>query len=445
MLIRFKVSNFLSIYKEQEFCLFPSRVKSHEKHLFKTKTTLTNILKSAIIYGANSSGKSNLLKAISFAQNYIVNGSASKQFINVSTFKLIKQDSSPSKFVFEIYINGKCFEYGFVIKKRLVSKEWLKRVYKSSEKTVFLREVIKGKSKLPIKPKIKDKNNNLVFEVTSLELKNNQLLLTVLNSKNPEAIEDEYKKVFNWFSNQLKVIFPYSKNIGIQLRIMKNIEIKAFFEKYLKILDTGIDGIDFHPYDFNDANVTIPQEIKNEIENKLDDDKQIIAVSSDRNDNYCIQRKGNKLIAYKLKAIHKIFSQKERMEFDFSEESDGTNRIFDITPTLYAMFNSDSVIFIDEIDRSLHSLIPSKMFELFFNETVNKQAQFIATTHDLTLLDLSKFRRDEIWFIKKDYKLQSILYSLEEYKERYDKELRKTYLAGNYGAVPIFSNIYEEK
>ena len=111
MLIRFVVSNFLSFFEEQELSLYPSRVRLHKNHIFQTKTTKTNILKSAIIYGANSSGKSNLLKAIDFARKMIVKGSSSKQFINIPTYKLTIDKNATSKFIFEIYINNKSYEY----------------------------------------------------------------------------------------------------------------------------------------------------------------------------------------------------------------------------------------------------------------------------------------------------------------------------------------------
>lgn len=446
MLIRFVVSNYLSFLEEQELSLCPSRVRLHKSHIFKTKTTKTNILKSAMIYGANSSGKSNLLKAIDFARKLIVKGSSSKHFINIPTFKLSINENAPSKFIFEIYINNQSYEYGFEIQNRLISKEWLKKTYKYYEKVVYLREIRDNISKFVIKPELKNKNIKQVFENTTLEIKNNQLLLTILNFKKPEVIDQVYKDVFYWFSEKLKIISPDTKPYGIQLEIMKSVELKSFYNKYLKLLDTGIDGISFHEYDFYDANVTIPKFIKEDIENDLDDESHIVSVSSYNNENYCVERKKGKLIAHKLKTIHKKFNTVEDIEFDFNEESDGTNRIFKkIIPILYALFNTNNTVLIDEIDRSLHSLIPQKIFELFYNNTINKPSQLIVTTHDLNLLDLNLIRRDEIWFIKKGFKLQSVLYSLEEFKTRYDKELKREYLAGRYGAIPILGKIYQEQ
>lgn len=107
---------------------------------------------------------------------------------------------------------------------------------------------------------------------------------------------------------------------------------------------------------------------------------------------------------------------------------------------LYLLKNGNTVI-IDEINRSFHPLISIKFFEYFFSHTASKRGQLIATTHDLSLLDLDKFRRDEIWFMERDKKNQSCLYSLEKFKIRFDKELRKAYLDGRFGAIPILHNV----
>ncbi len=444
MLIRFIVSNFLSFYEDQELSLFPSKVRLHKDHVFETNSTKTNILKSAMIYGANSSGKSNLLKAIKFAQNIIVSGSKSKQYINVPIFKLTNKKSIESKFIFEFLINNNCYEYGFGIKDGIISREWLKKTLKYNEKMIFHRVIKNGKSDFLTRPKFRSTRFRVIFDVSSIEIRNNQLLLNLLNSKREDVIESIYRDVYYWFSNKLKVIFPNSKNLGINIDLMRNVGLKDFYKRYLDIFDTGIDGIDFHEYDLDDENVRIPKPIKIDVENELESEDKVFSISSRQNENYCIKRKGNKLIAYKLKAIHKFGIEKGHKEFDFYEESDGTNRIFDLLPMLYGLINSDNVVLIDEIDRSLHALIPSKMYEVFFRLTKYKKSQFITTTHDLSLLDLTKFRRDEIWFIKKNRNLQSNLYSLEEFKERYDKELKKAYLSGRYGAIPILSQIYRE-
>ena len=123
--------------------------------------------------------------------------------------------------------------------------------------------------------------------------------------------------------------------------------------------------------------------------------------------------------------------------FEYLDESDGTQRLFDLIPLFYE-HNGNRVIFIDEIDRSLHTNLTRKFLELFYELTEDDTSQIIATTHDPYLLDLDLVRQDEIWFVKRREDHSSNLYSLNRYKERYDKKIDKEYLLGRYDAIPIF-------
>ncbi|MEA2103697.1 MAG: ATP-binding protein [Candidatus Cloacimonadota bacterium] len=444
MLINFKVANFLSIFEEQELSLYPNgRLRKKNNHIYKTeKKKHTDVLKSSVLYGANSSGKTNLIKAILFAKDFIVNGSKSKKLINITNFKLLKNNTNPSKFQFEIYINNNCYEYGFEIKDNVIKSEWLKSVTKYSENYYFIRNFINGKNNIEYKNKINNDDMKLVRKSCMLEVRDNQLLLTVLNDKNPNTIEKHYREVYRWFDKILMVITPQSKFHGIQIEIKKDEKLYAFFNQYLNILDTGIDKLAFHKYKLDDSKLNIPAFIKNDIKNKLQEKTEIVAISNNNNEYYCIYlNESGEYIAGKLKAKHKRIDSKSFVELDFNEESAGTHRIFELLPILYTAINTEKVILVDELGRSFNSLVSAKFFELFFEMTENKPSQLIATTHDLILLDLNKFRRDEIWFIKKDIKNQSILYSLEEFLTRFDKKLRKAYLEGRYGAIPILDNI----
>ena len=125
--------------------------------------------------------------------------------------------------------------------------------------------------------------------------------------------------------------------------------------------------------------------------------------------------------------------------FEYLDESDGTQRLFDLIPLFYE-HNGNSAIFIDEIDRSLHTNLTRKFLELFYKLTEDDTSQIIATTHDSNLLDLDLIRQDEIWFVKRRGDHSSDLYSLNRYKERYDKKIDKEYLLGRYDAIPVFDD-----
>lgn len=130
--------------------------------------------------------------------------------------------------------------------------------------------------------------------------------------------------------------------------------------------------------------------------------------------------------------------------FKFSEESDGTRRILDLIEILMTD-NGERVYVIDEIDRSLHPQLTYKFIETFLNMSKDRKNQLIVTTHESRLLDFDLLRRDEIWFVDKNEKGESSIYSLEAYNERFDKKIDKAYLEGRYGGVPIFSTIFPVK
>jgi AAA15 family ATPase/GTPase len=126
-------------------------------------------------------------------------------------------------------------------------------------------------------------------------------------------------------------------------------------------------------------------------------------------------------------------------DFDFSEESDGTRRLFDLLDILISN-EKNKVYIIDELERSLHPKLTYKFVELFFNHLKQNNIQLIFTTHESTILDQDLVRRDEVWFVERDKDNVSKLYSLDRFKERYDKKLSKAYLEGRYGAIPVFKD-----
>ena len=121
--------------------------------------------------------------------------------------------------------------------------------------------------------------------------------------------------------------------------------------------------------------------------------------------------------------------------FEISDESDGTKRLFDLIP-VYEIGQHERVIIIDELDRSFHSKLTEEYIEKFFEVTKDKKSQLICTTHDLNLMDLNILRQDEIWFIEKESDHSSKIYSLSDFKERFDKNILNEYLIGRYGAIP---------
>lgn len=161
-------------------------------------------------------------------------------------------------------------------------------------------------------------------------------------------------------------------------------------------------------------------------------DGQFYTIYKDDNDEFKVE---------KLGLIH---SNDIEEIFELKDESDGTRRLFDLIP-LISKFSKDYTIIIDEFGRSLHPKLTKKFFELFYklNNNVESKTQLIVTTHESTLLDQELVRRDEIWFIEKDKTGASNIFSLNQFKVRYDSKIEKAYLLGRYGAIPIFKTFDE--
>ena len=123
--------------------------------------------------------------------------------------------------------------------------------------------------------------------------------------------------------------------------------------------------------------------------------------------------------------------------FELSDESDGTKRLFDLIP-LYESGQKGKIIVVDELDRSFHSKLTEEYIKRFFEITKENSCQLICTTHDLNLMDLRILRQDEIWFIEREEDHSSRIYSLSDYKQRFDKNILNDYLIGRYGAIPCF-------
>ena len=141
--------------------------------------------------------------------------------------------------------------------------------------------------------------------------------------------------------------------------------------------------------------------------------------------------------------VMKLNHEQSFYEFDFEEESEGTKRIFDLMEMILNK-NDDVLYIVDELEQSLHPQLTSRFLKLFMEQHKHHQVQLLFTTHESTIMDQNIFRRDEIWFVERNNRGESSIYSLDRFKERYDKVLSKAYLEGRYGAIPVFSEFSKE-
>lgn len=438
MLIRFNVENFLSFNEKVEFSLIANKERRLSSHVFKGDGI--NILKSGVIYGANASGKTNLVKAIDFSQKVITKGIDGLNPVNFH-FRLNNENQSkPTIFNYEIKAGNKYYSYGFAIllNSHKIIEEWLYEIGSGKEKKVFERFVDdSGKHEIEIGLKLSP-NAKKRFDVYKEDLRqsDNLLFLSEINRKSitnlPEFVG--FIDVFDWFEKKLTVLYPDSKFKGLNF-IGDDTEMTKTFNSFLNVFQTGINNVTSEEIGLD--NFDIPIKIKDDLTRNIEKAKAIIFGINGM--TYALKKSENNEFKVKKIGLEHISDEGSPVVFDIENESDGTQRLFDFIPALHELTKTDSVFIVDELDRSLHSKLTYGIFELFLKLSANNESQLIATTHESLLLDLDLLRRDEIWFVEKNGN-QSRIYSLDEFKVRNDKILNKDYLLGRYGAIPIFKS-----
>ncbi|MFZ2969273.1 MAG: ATP-binding protein [Sulfuricurvum sp.] len=441
MLKRFTVENFSSYKDENRLELTAGRTEMHPNHL--VEFSKVKILKSAILYGANASGKSNLIKAMEYAKEIIL-----KNLDNVETYKKYfrldsEKFSKPTQFKFEVELDKRFFAYGFsvLLQQKEIEEEWLFEIGNTSPEMIFERK----KNSITLGKILKEKKIKNRFDIYSEDMKNqsHQLFLSEIASKELEIEEIAiFNQLYDWFNKKLIVIYPNTTFGGIS-SISRDNKLSKIFKKYLHEFDTGIIDISSIDEDFEKSFKDLPSKVKQEIEKDLkkniENSKKIKMTLQINGILYTIYKDGTgELKVQKLGLIH---SKEIEDLFELKDESDGTQRLFDLIP-LISKFREDYTIVIDEFDRSLHPKLARKFFELFYS-VVNSKSQLIVTTHESNLLDLNLVRRDEIWFAEKDNNGASKLFTMNQFSVRYDSKIEKAYLLGRYGAVPIFKTFDE--
>ncbi len=444
MLIRFTIENFLSFRDRQIFSLIPGKGTLKAQH--KTKPVKgTSVLKTAIVYGANASGKSNLIKSIDFGKKLVLKGTKAEQPITFDIFKLDKKSTKAnSRIEYEIQHKGKNYAYGFVFNSKEIIEEWLFEITRKSETKIFERKK-SIEFDLTFLSKKNKKEETQFLEFTAKGTPRNQLFITQIRNTNvTENVTDIFDilNVIDWFQNALTVIYPNSKNIGKKFELLENTDLKQLFTEMLDYFDTGIDGIEFKEIEFE--KIDVPDEIKEEIKNDLlseKSEKKGAFISNPQDDKYYIITKGkeNRFEAKILMTKHKVVGGTFAL-FDLKDESDGTRRIMDLIPLIIDFFKGGNVFIVDEMERSLHPNLVYDLFDFFLDRCENINSQFVIASHESTLLTQKLLRKDEIWFVVKDKEGISHLHSLEDYNIRFDKEVRRDYLLGRYKGVPKLGN-----
>lgn len=450
MLIRYSVENFLSFNSRTEFSMFPGKGRSHPHHVTQPKSRNDiAVLKAGVIYGANASGKSNFVKAIDFTRRFVLRGtSADNKKIDFKSFRLDKNVvNKPTKIEVEFKHKGKNYAYGFILDETTIYEEWLYEINKSTDYLIFERRDGGRKPDYNFKGiRFESTTEEQFLNFTAIGTRKNQLFLTecrVRNVKDNVSNISDILNAIDWFQNSLKVIFPNSKFGGLEFELRDNQDISKMFHEFLEYFNTGIKGIELVDVDF-DKIVDIPEDIKKEVISDMSDMSETtkaFITSPEKKITYAISKdKSGNLKVFKMMTVHSVLNSNKPVFFEVADESDGTQRIMDFIPVMLDLIKDGNVFIIDEIDRSLHPNLTFDFIDLFLNKSQGVNSQLIVTTHESGILNQKLIRKDEIWFVVKDNQNASSFYSLEEFKIRFDKEIRKDYLLGRYKAVPIFGS-----
>lgn len=452
MLIRFKVANFLSFNEPQEFSMIAGKTRQKSNHVISDECI--KLLRFSAIYGANASGKSNLVKAMSFARKTIVDKLPEG---HTSFFCKNKDDNSGknSYFEFEIKLNGKYYSYGFevLLKESQFVSEWLIELSGTGkEKEIFSRDIVNGLYNIA-NGFDKEVKERLEVYAQDTEKDSTVLFLNVMN-QNKDSLYDKYpeisifKEVYSWFRVNLDINYPDEPISSYSYFMVR--DNMAQITRIISSFGTGISDYKIVDLPIDKLGKSFPtsliKKILADLENikkNIPEDKEVgggVLLRSDKNFYiFSIDKNGE----ISVKTIQFIHSNKNIL-FSLSEESDGTSRLLDLLEVLLTK-EKEKVFVVDEIDRCLHPQLTYRLIDCFLNNVDESERQLIVTTHEAHLMDFDLLRRDEVWFVDKDKEGNSSIYSLEEFNARFDQKIDKAYLEGRYGGVPIFSTVFPMK
>ena len=416
MLVEFRVKNFRSLRDEQVLSL----VASKDKALADTHTLATGIkaapslLSSAVIYGANASGKSNLIKALQYMRGVVIESASiiqPGQNFAVQPFRLDDASAGqPTEFEVTFLLGGVRYQYGFVMTpQRIVSEHLL--VYKAFKPQHWFSRSFDpetGKDVYDFGPGLKGAKN--VWEGAT---RPNSLFLSMAVQLNSEAL----RPVFDWFASQL-VIFneqaPLSPHTSIQR--LKHDDGRKEICDFLSSADISIADIKVETRKVPGQAVHFDLVAgKTEVRTEEVEEHQL--------------------------RFHHV-TEGGQAVFDLADESNGTRNLLFLSGPILDILGKGLTLVIDELDTSLHTLLVRELVRLFHRPEANTGgAQLIFTTHDTSLLDAPElFRRDQIWLVEKDRDQASALVPLSDFSPRKNEALERGYLIGRYGGVPFLGN-----
>jgi AAA15 family ATPase/GTPase len=430
VLLEFSVNNFKSIKDTAKLSMIATTKDNDKTNFFETSNY--KILTSVAIYGANASGKSNLIKAFSYFSSIVLNQfkvTQSTDVLNHTPFKL-SNDTENSSGWFEIvfFIENIKYRYGFEIDNNKVYSEWLYEAKTKKESKLFYRDI----ENEDYVNKNKFKEGVFLFNdgAKSINIADHLLFLWECDRQKHKPI---VQNILNYFQKNLNTLDGTKHNsykAYTEDTLSENTKLKDEVEILMKKADIGIDSINIKKKEIEMQLHELPFEVQKDIPES-------------------ILKEANKAVVGTTQTLvehSKFDSDKNKIGsewFDLvSDESTGTEKFFSILAPILDTLNNGKILIIDELDSSLHPLLAQEIIKMFHNKKINtNKAQLIFATHDTNILKNNIFRRDQIWFAEKDKYGATDIYSLAQFKGIDKKvDFEKQYIMGKYGAIPYIGS-----
>lgn len=427
MLISFALENWASFRDRASLSMIASKERQHAGRIPRVPKYPVRILPVTAIYGGNASGKSTLFRALAFVRDLVIRGTLPDEPIRVEPF-LLSADGvqRPTSFAFELLIDETIYEFSFSATHQAVVEEKLVRIRSDREETLYHRH----DGKLDRKD---DKNGQQDFlHFTFQGTRDNQLFLT--NAVFQKV--DDFKPVYNWFRNTLVLIAPEARYQPMERFLNDSDPLYTAMNEMLGRLDTGIAHLGTEELQSGGAAVL---DVLEPVLNDLGEGMTVRLHVAGFGERFLATRREGQLAVSRMVACHARSDGKE-VRFGMDMESDGSVRVIDLLPAflpLGAGLDTGRVYVIDELDRSLHTLLTRSLLEYYLAACSPKsRTQLLFTTHDVLLMDQHLLRRDEMWVTERGLDGASSLSSFSDYDLRFDKDIRKSYLQGRLGGIP---------
>ncbi len=420
MLIEFTVGNFLSFNAKRTLSFKAAAISDLDQTFDVGRYKL---LPSAVVYGANSSGKSNLLKALAAMRNVLLQSVKLNDGEPLEYLPFLLAENSatePTYFEIEFLIDDKKIRYGYEYNQTLIVSEWLYESTVKAEKPLFVRT----EEGIGVAANFKEGQGK--EEATN----DNRLFVSLVAQLGGETC----KKIIAWFQgcNLISGLSNHGYNSFTMKMLQHKLEGFDLAVGLFRKLQLGFE--DIFVSDGNASSNVLHESLaiykRKELPEDMVEDKQMTLKTT----HYKYDKEGNRI---------------DKVSFDKNNnESEGTKKIIDLTGPVFDTLIHGKVLIVDELDAKLHPLLTREIVSLFNNKDTNpKHAQLLFATHDTNLLSADLFRRDQVWFTEKDEVEQTDLYNLVEFKlpdgskVRNDSNLERNYIRGRYGAIPYITTI----